>query len=96
MSVKAIEVEVSINRSAVECEVGIAQSVVGCDVSIGRAVYVNGQTYTGATEIEPDFDGAILETAHKLVMDNINIHPIQVESVSNLSGGRTVYIGGII
>lgn len=52
--------------------------------------------YTGATTVEPDFDGTVLMTAQKVVNQNITVNPIQVESVSNPMGGRTVYIGGII
>ena len=52
--------------------------------------------YDGATAVDPDFDGITLGTAHKLVQTDITVNPIQVESVSNPYGGRTVYIGGII
>lgn len=53
-------------------------------------------TYTGATTVDPDFNGIVLETAQKTVLSDITVNPIQVESVSNPQGGRTVYIGGII
>ena len=52
--------------------------------------------YTGETTVNPDFIGRVLQTAQKTVMNNIVVNPIQVESVSNIQGGRTVYIGGII
>lgn len=53
-------------------------------------------TYHGQTVVDPDFVGKVLETAHKIVLSDITVNPIQVESVSNPTGGRTVYIGGII
>ena len=52
--------------------------------------------YTGATTVSPDFVGTTLPTANKVLVSNVTVNPIQVQSVSNLSGGRTVYIGGII
>lgn len=52
--------------------------------------------YTGRTEVDPDFIGVVLPTKEKYVAKNITVNPIQVESVSNVGGGRTVYIGGII
>ncbi len=52
--------------------------------------------YTGETTVDPDFTGTVLQTAQKIVTNNITVNPIQVESVSNIQGGRTVYIGGII
>ena len=52
--------------------------------------------YIGETTVDPDFTGTVLQTAQKIVTNNIIVNPIQVESVSNIQGGRTVYIGGII
>lgn len=70
----------------VDGESGIVTKVIGHDLP----------TYTGVTEVDPDFDGVTLQTANKVLVNNITVNPIKVESVSNLSGGRTVYIGGII
>lgn len=52
--------------------------------------------YTGPTEVDPEFNAIVLPTAQKTVLSDITVNAIQVESVSNPSGGRTVYIGGII
>ena len=52
--------------------------------------------YTGTYDVNPDFVGTSLQTAGKVLTQNVNVHPIQVEDVSNPQGGRTVYIGGII
>lgn len=67
-------------------EVGTVTKVVEHDLPV----------YTGETTVEPDFVGTVLITAQKVVNQNITVNPIQVESVSNPAGGRTVYIGGII
>ncbi len=61
-----------------------------------KVVERDAPTYTGQTTVDPDFSGTVLETAQKIVLSNITVNPIQVESVSNPTGGRTVYIGGII
>lgn len=53
-------------------------------------------TYTGATSVDPDFIGVTLATRNTSVYSNIDVNAIQVESVSNQSGGNTVYIGGIL
>ena len=52
--------------------------------------------YVGEYEINPDFVGTSLQTTGKVLTQNVTVHPIQVENVSNPQGGRTVYIGGII
>lgn len=53
-------------------------------------------TYTGPTVINPDFVGTSLPTMNKVLAQNITIKPIEIQTVSNLAGGKTVYIGGII
>lgn len=57
---------------------------------------ITGDAYTGEYSVNPDFEGKVLKTKNLQMTDNVTVNPIQVESVSNLSGGRTVYIGGII
>lgn len=69
------------------------------NASLGQTViqYVGeSNPYTGSYIIDPDFEGQVLQTRQKYMTDNVTVNPIQVESVSNTSGGRTVYIGGII
>lgn len=56
----------------------------------------NYEPYTGPYDIIPGFDGITIATANRYLFSDIEIKPIQVESVSNSSGGRTVFIGGII
>lgn len=75
-----------------ECDLLIAQDG-DLGVTIGSSDY---PAYTGPTEVDPDFEGIVLPTALKVVPSDITVNPIQVESVSNPYGGRTVYIGGII
>lgn len=58
--------------------------------------HIDADIYDGMYDINPDFIGTTLETRNKTLRENITVKPIQVESVSNLEGGRTVYIGGII
>lgn len=65
--------------------------------TLGQTVILESlPIYDGDTEINPDFVGKVLQTAQKKMQSNITVNPIQVESVSNIQGGRTVYIGGII
>ena len=52
--------------------------------------------YTGEYEVDPLFDTQTLDTANRYLTDDVTVNPIKVESVSNLSGGVTVYIGGVI
>ena len=52
--------------------------------------------YDGEYVVSPDFEGSILETKDKLLRQDVTVNPIEVQTVSNLSGGKTVYIGGII
>ena len=72
---------------------------VQAGASLGQTVIQfvgEANPYTGSYIIDPDFEGQVLQTRQKYMTDNVTVNPIQVESVSNTSGGRTVYIGGII
>lgn len=52
--------------------------------------------YGGPYDVDPSFDTQTLATKGKAMADNVRVTPIQVERVTNLSGGKTVFIGGII
>lgn len=57
--------------------------------------YVDVDLYSGDYDVSPDFTGKTLDTANKTLTDNITVKPIEVQTMSNSSGGLTVYIGGI-
>jgi len=63
---------------------------------VTKVTEYDAPTYTGETVVDPDFVGKVLQTAGKVLTQNVTIKPIEVQTVSNLSGGNTVYIGGII
>lgn len=52
--------------------------------------------YTGEYTVDPDFDGVVLPTKNLQMLDDVTVNPIKVETVSNIGGGYTVFIGGII
>lgn len=54
------------------------------------------ETYRGDYIVEPDFTEQVLATKNKMLTDNVKVSAIEVQRVSNTSGGRTVYIGGLI
>lgn len=58
--------------------------------------YVDVDIYEGEYEIAPSFDSQTLETRNKTLTEDILVKAIEVQTVTNLSGGKTVYIGGII
>ena len=64
--------------------------------SLSTPTFLHTDVYEGITDITPNFEGLTLRTSHKIIADDITVKPIQVENVSNTSGGLTVFIGGII
>ena len=52
--------------------------------------------YTGAYNVDPKFTAQKLATNGKKMLDDVTVEAIEVQRVSNTSGGRTVYIGGLI
>lgn len=61
-----------------------------------RIIAGSAKLYEGDYEVKPDFDGRTLHTNDRLMLDDVTVHPIEVQRVSNDKGGKTVYIGGII
>ena len=57
--------------------------------------YVDVGIYEGDYEVAPSFESQTLETRNKTLTEDILVKAIEVQSVTNLSGGKTVYIGGI-
>lgn len=57
--------------------------------------YVDVDIYEGDYEVAPSFENQTLETRDKTLTEDILVKAIEVQSVTNLSGGKTVYIGGI-
>lgn len=54
------------------------------------------EVYRGAYSVEPDFTEQVLATKNKMLIDDVTVNAIEVQRVSNTSGGKTVYIGGVI
>lgn len=87
-----IEGTVSTTVASTEGEVNTIAECLSGELTLPTSV----PDYTGEYDVNPNFVGTILSTAGKVLTQNVNVHPIQVEDVSNPQGGRTVYIGGII
>ncbi len=66
-------------------------------VSFGEIVPIGDiPAYSGDYEVDPKFTAQKLATNGKKMRDDVTVEAIEVQRVSNTSGGRTVYIGGII
>lgn len=81
------------------------QEPVEVNVGIHKPIKIEGEPgsagagmpkYEGEYEVNPDFSTQILQTKNKAMRDDVTVHPIEVQRVSNAKGGKTVYIGGII
>lgn len=56
---------------------------------------VHDVEYLGPYIVDPIFETITLETNDKKMTDDVTVNPIAVSRTSNLSGGITVYIGGL-
>lgn len=59
-------------------------------------VHYEGEIYEGDYDVTPDFTTQTLETAQKIMTDDVTVEPIPVYRTSNPQGGKTIYIGGIL
>lgn len=101
--VEVMPIELEIPMALADMEIGTAvefsDMAVEIPIELGQTVveYIGDTNpYTGIYTVSPDFEGITLETNRKYMTDDVEVNPIQVESVTNLSGGTTVYIGGTI
>lgn len=53
---------------------------------------VTGESYEGEYTVTPSRTAKVLQTANKVLSDNVTIVAIPYGEVSNLSGGTTFYI----
>lgn len=90
----SIEVDFEmINRLAVDFELDPATM----EVYFGEIVPTGDlPAYTGAYNVDPKFEAQKLATNGKKMRDDVTVEAIEVQRVSNTSGGKTVYIGGLI
>lgn len=56
----------------------------------------DANAYMGPYDVVPTADGLTLETARKLMTQDVDIRPIPIYEVSNTSGGTTVYIAATV
>ena len=72
----------------------VPEGVDGFNPVTVDVLQVQGEQYAGAYEVSPKFEEQILQTAEKVMTDNLKIKEIEITIVSNDSGGNTVIIGG--
>lgn len=61
-----------------------------------HTVTILPDAYAGEYEVTPDFETQTLETAKKSMAKDVTIFPIPVYRTTNTTGGKTVFIGGIL
>ena len=57
-----------------------------------RPVYLNSEPYEGPYDVTPKVTAQILQTAQKLMLEDVSIRAIPYFDVSNPAGGNTIYI----
>ena len=94
---RTVTAEATVINKAISATVSVVNAVVSVGATIETAITQSeAERYEGAYTVIPDWTTQTLETANRYLTDDVEVKPIPCESVSNLSGGRTVYIGGII
>lgn len=93
------ELRATLTQSAETLVMGVSDNSGAFPLEMSGTTYVTkligGEIYDGAYEVTPSFEGQTLPTATKVMAHDVTVDPITVSSVSNTSGGNTVYIGGI-
>ncbi len=61
-------------------------------VELGRPVYMGGEPYEGPYDVTPKVTAQTLQTAQKLMREDVSVRAIPYFDVSNPAGGNTIYI----
>ena len=61
-------------------------------VEMGRPVYLGGEPYEGPYDVTPKVTAQALQTAQKLMREDVSVRAIPYFDVSNSAGGNTIYI----
>lgn len=94
---RTVTAEATVIHRAVNATASVIEAIIPVDASVETTIaHTDMPTYDGAYTVVPNWDTQTLQTKNRSLTENIKVTPIPFESVSNLSGGRTVYIGGII
>ena len=88
--------DVDLSVEEFELETVVADEVDFEIDTVINAAHVVGDVYDGSYTVTPAFSEQWLETKDKIMVDDVTIEPIMVSRTTNLSGGTTIYIGGII
>lgn len=94
---RTIIVRATIADNVARARASVTDMVITAGATIATDINVSDiPVFEGPYEVTPDWTAQTLETKNKQMSDDVTVKSIQLESVSNLAGGRTVYIGGII
>lgn len=94
---RTITVGAVISDHIASASASVADMIVAAGATIATDIYTSDlPIYDGAYEVTPEWYVQTLATRNKQMADDVTVKSIQLELVSNLSGGKTAYIGGII
>ena len=88
-----ITVPMQVSVSRVEIPVGVAVSDVGLNASLGAAYQMrDGEIYDGEYEFTPTGNEQVVNTAGKLLIENIRINPIPSQYGLITYNGSTITV----
>lgn len=90
MNVQHENISMSIQNKTVS--MSIQNKKVSMTIQPAVCVGTHGQVYDGSYTIIPKVEEQRIETKNKYMMDDVTINSVPFFSVSNSSGGDTVYI----
>jgi len=94
---RTITVGAVISDHIASASASVADMIIAAGATIATDIRTSDMpVYDGAYEVTPEWYAQTLATRNKQMADDVTVKSIQLELVSNLSGGKTAYIGGII
>lgn len=88
-----VPMQVSVSNVEIPMTLSVSEVAVPMNVAVSYQM-IDGQPYTGETEVESLlYEPYYLQTKNKVMPENVTVLPITILDVDNPAGGYTVTIG---
>lgn len=90
-----MRIDIDFIQNDMTLDVAFQESEQHIDYEFNEVIEVdkNHEVYMGEYDVTPNIEQQVLETANKVLVENVTIKKIPFFEVGNTSGGTTVYIG---
>ena len=99
MIARTIEVTAEFTKNIIQADAVLTKRIIDTNAVLSTNIhhyYSECEDYDGVYNVVPDWEPQVLATNNRVMHADVTVEGIYINSVSNIQGGRTVFIGGEI